>query len=50
VPMGGRIDAVEVMLPQETAQKWLRWWRTAELFHLGKGTTMGNGALQLTYC
>jgi hypothetical protein len=50
VPMGGRIDTVEVFPPCKTTEEWLHWWRTAEFLHLGKGTTMGNGALHLIYC
>lgn len=50
VPMGGRVGKVRVEPPPGRENVWFRWWRTAELLHLGKGTTMGNGCIHLHCC
>lgn len=45
VPMGGLTGSAMVMPPSGREQVWARWWKTAELLHLGKGTVMGNGKI-----
>ncbi len=45
VPMGGVVGTILVTPSARKEQVWWRWWKTAELFHLGKGTTMGNGKI-----
>jgi hypothetical protein len=49
VPMGGLTGEIIVHPPVGQERLWWRWWRTAELFHLGKETTMGNGKVTLRH-
>lgn len=45
IPMGGSTGRIKLRHSEESRATWWRWWRTAELFQLGKGTTMGNGRI-----
>lgn len=46
VPIGGLVGEC-VIEPVGQFETWRRWWRTAELFHLGKGASMGLGKITL---
>ena len=46
VPMGG-IVGESLITPPGNIIAWRRWWETACLFHLGKGTSMGLGNISL---
>lgn len=46
LPIGGIMGAITVQ-PVHEPEVWWRWWQAAEIFHLGKGTSIGLGRLQL---
>lgn len=49
IPMGGLRGTALITPPQGRETLWWRWWRLAEHFHLGKGTTMGLGRLRMRF-
>lgn len=46
IPMGGIVGEC-LVAPENHTNFWWRWWRAAELFHLGRGTTMGMGKISI---
>ena len=46
VPMGGLVGD-DTITPPGNVSVWWEWWRTARLFHLGKGTAMGMGKIEI---
>lgn len=47
VPAGGLVGPVRLAAPPEALRTWARWLRQAETLHLGGGTAMGLGRLQM---
>jgi len=47
VPAGGLVGPVRLEAPPEALRLWARWLQRAETIHLGGGTAMGLGRLQL---
>lgn len=47
IPMGGVTGRLLLHPPDSQRRNWWHWWRAAELFNLGKGTTMGNGRITI---
>lgn len=47
VPAGGLVGTVRLAAPPEALRTWARWLRQAETLHLGGGTAMGLGRLQM---
>jgi hypothetical protein len=47
VPLGGLLGWSVIVPPQGAEATWWRWWKAAELLHLGKGTTMGLGQVKI---
>jgi len=48
IPMGGLLGISLVTPPIGFEQLWWKWWKVAEIFHFGKGTTMGQGRIQIS--
>jgi len=46
VPLSG-ITGECIIEPMKNKDLWWHWWKIATLFHLGKGTTMGLGKINL---
>ena len=47
IPMGGVMGRAFVDAPQSTKDIWWCWWHVANIFHLGKGTSMGLGKIEV---
>ena len=47
VPVHGWSGRAVFYPPSHLQNIWWQWWQMAELFHLGKGTSMGLGAIHI---
>jgi hypothetical protein len=47
VPMGGHMGNARIEPPEREREQWWKWWNIAEILHLGRGTSMGNGKIKI---